>query len=162
MKKLVVITALFSQILFAQQKNLTVQLQPVPKSAVNWETTLILEAQSGMENGLLIELPAGIKIVPVSVRLNDIDMYLQNVNEIPTNESVITWNLAEEGMVLLFSEGKFNPGDRLVLKTMMTKIKKQIEDSAQINIRTVVNSGPDIQFSEDIKISNGLSLKTEN
>ena len=78
MKKLVLFTALFSQILFAQQNDLAIDLQPVADSAVNWETTISLDGQSGMENGLLIELPSGIRMAPVNATINDDQLFLQN------------------------------------------------------------------------------------
>jgi hypothetical protein len=161
MKKLVLLTAFLSQILFAQQNNLAVDLQPVPGSDINWESTLLLDAQSGMENGLLIEMPAEIRMVPLNVRINDGEFYLQNKSETPTNESVINWDLSAEGVVLFFPEGKYNSGDRLVIKTMTTQIKKQVAQNPTINIRTIVNK-QDLQFSEDIKTSSTLQLKIEN
>ena len=162
MKKLVLFIALFAQTLLAQPGDLAINLQPVRDSAVNWEATLTLEAQNGMENGLLIELPAGVKMVPLSARLNETELFLQNLDQAPASESVVNWDLTDEGVVLFFAEGQYSPGDRLILKTMTTQIKKQIEDNQQINIRTVLNTGPDIQYSEDIKVSNVLSLRIEN
>ena len=80
LKRLVLITAVFSQIVFAQQNNLSVDVQPVSDSTINWETTLTLDAQIGMENGLLIEIPSGLKMVLLSVRINQNEMFLQNTN----------------------------------------------------------------------------------
>jgi hypothetical protein len=162
MKKLVLFIALFSQMLFAQQNDLQVDLQPVSGSDVNWETTLTLDAEPGMENGLLVEIPAGIKMVPLSARLNDNIYYLQNKSELPENESVINWELSEEGIILFFPQGAYNAGDRLILKTMTTKIKKRLDDNQRINIRIIDNIIPEIQFSEDIKVSNSISLQTED
>ena len=162
MKKLLVFIALFSQILLAQQNDLAIDLQPVSQSEVNWETTLTLEGQSGMENGLLIELPAGIKMVPLSARLNENDLFLQNLDQTPARESVINWHLTEAGVVLFFAEGQYSSGDQLILKTLTTQIKKRIDDNQQINIRTIINSDTEIQFSSDVKTSSRLQLKNED
>jgi hypothetical protein len=161
MKKLVLITVLFSQILFAQQNELAVDLKPVAESDINWETTLTLDAQSGMESGLLIEVPAGIKMVPLNVRINDKDLYLQNKGETPSIDSAINWELSAEGVTLFFAQGQYNSGDRLVLKTMTSQIKKTVTENPTINIRTIVNK-QDLQFSEDVKTSSILQLKIEN
>jgi hypothetical protein len=162
MKKLVLLTAFLSQILFAQQNDLAIDLQPVSGSNINWETTLTLDAQSGMENGLLIELPAGIKMVPVIARINADDMYLQNKSETPSIEKLICWDLTAEGVVLYFQDGQFNSGDRLVIKTMTSQIKKQAAENPTINIRTIVNRDQELQFSADIKTSSIMQLKIEN
>jgi hypothetical protein len=161
MKKLVLLTAIFSQILFAQQNNLAVDLQPVAESDINWEATLSLDAEVGMESGLLIEVPAGIKMVPLNVRINDKDLYLQNKRQTPSNESVINWDLSAEGVTLFFPDGQYNSGDRLELKMMTSQIKKTVTANPAINIRTIVNK-QDLQFSEDVKTSSILQLKIEN
>lgn len=162
MKRLVLITAIFSQILLAQQNNLTIDLQPVKESKVNWEATLTVDALNGMQNGILIEVPAGLKMVPLTVRINQNEMFLQNIKEIPSKESVICWDLSPEGIILFFSDGRFNTGDRLIIKTMTTLIKKRIIQDAVVNIRSVQNIKPTIQYSEDVKSSANLSLKIEN
>ena len=162
MIKLVLLTALFSQILFAQQNNLALDIQPVSESGVNWETTLTLDAQSGMENGLLVELPTGIKMVPLTARINADEMLLQNTSEIPSKDNVVSWELSEDGIILYFQDGQLSSGDQLVLKTMTSQIKKRIEDNQQINIRTIVSTNPDVQFSEDIKSSGNIVLNIEN
>jgi len=161
-KKLVLITAVFSQFVFAQQNNLSVDVQPVSDSNINWETTLTLDARSGMENGLLIEIPSGLKMVLLSVRINQNEMFLQNTNETSSIESVISWDLSPEGVILLFQDGQFTTGDQIVMKTMTTRIKKNQKDDAVINIRSVQNVNETIQYSEDVKSSANLSLKIEN
>ena len=161
-KKLVLITAVFSQIVFAQQNDLSIDVQPVSDSNINWETTLTLDAQSGMENGLLIEIPSGLKMVLLSVRINQNEMFLQNTNETSSIESVISWDLSPEGVILLFQDGQFTTGDRIVMKTMTTRIKKNLKDNAVINIRSIQNVNQTIQYSEDVKSSANLVLKIED
>jgi hypothetical protein len=161
MKKLVLFTALFSQILFAQQNDLAIDLQPVADSAVNWETTLTLDGQTGMENGLLIELPSGIRMAPVNATINDNQLFLQNSIEISEKESVLSWELSPEGILLRFQDGQYNQGDQLVLKLMMSKIKKRFTENPTINIRSVTNSQT-LEYSDDIKASSVLALIAEN
>jgi len=162
MKKLVLIIALFAQILPAQQSNLTIDLQPVAKSGINWETTMTLDAQNGMENGFLVEIPAGIKMVPLSVEINQNEMLLQNIMATPSKESVISWDISEEGLVFFFQNGQLSPGDKIVIRTMTTQIRKRVDENPTINIRTVRINNQDIQISEDIKTSSIVELKIEN
>ena len=89
-------------------------------------------------------------------------MFLQNKNETPSQETVICWDLSAEGIVLFFQNGQFNSGDRLVIKTMTSQIKKRIADNPTINIRTVIDNNQNLQYSDDIKTSSGLELKIEN
>ena len=162
MKKFVLITVLFSQILFAQQNDLTVDLKPVSDSNVNWETTLTLNAQNGTEKGFLIEVPAGVKMAPISARINQNELFLQNLNDIPSEESIICWTLLPEGLAFFFREGQFNPGDQIVVTTMTTQVRKTLESNPVVNIRSVQKNASDIQYSEDIKSSANLSLRNDN
>ena len=75
---------------------------------------------------------------------------------------MISWDLSPEGVILLFQDGQFTTGDRIVMKTMTTRIKKNQKDDAVINIRSVQNVNETIQYSEDVKSSANLSLKIEN
>jgi len=134
-------------------------VQPVSDSNINWETTLTLDARSGMENGLLIEIPSGLKMVLLSVQN---EMFLQNTNETSSIESVISWDLSPEGVILLFQDGQFTAGDRIILKTMIKKKKKNLKDDAVINIRSIQNVNQTIQYSEDVKSSANLLLKNED
>jgi hypothetical protein len=157
-RKVVFLTAIFAQILFAQSNDLAVTLQPVSNSDVNWETTLTITGQSGLENGLLIELPAGVKMVPLNAQINQNTMFLQNINDVPTRESLICWNLNDDGLILFFSEGQFSSADQLVITTMTTQISKRIADNPTINIKAAQGN----TFSEEIKASTVLSLQSGN
>ena len=162
MKKLVMITVFFSQVLFAQQNNLTIDLQPVGDSTINWETTLSLIAPDGVENGMLIEIPVGLKMVPLSTSINQTDMLLQNKTEVPSTDSVICWDISPQGIILIFRNGQLNSGDQITVKTMTTRIRKNLTDNAVVNIRSVQNVDSAIQYSEDVKSSANISLKIEN
>ena len=68
--KIVLIITLFSTYLFAQQTNLTIDVQPVTDSAANWETTMSCTMQNSVASGVLFELPTGIdleNLVPKAV-----------------------------------------------------------------------------------------------
>ena len=162
MTRVVLFTALISQILFAQQTMLSVDQQPVAESEINWETTLTLSVQNNMENGFLIEIPAEIKMVPLSARINQNDMLLQNTQEAPSSESVVCWDLSPEGINLFFQDGQLNTGDQIVVKTMTTQIKKARQPESVVNIRSLQKKDSGIQYSEDIKSSANLLLKIEN
>ena len=162
MKKIVLITAFFSQILFAQQNDLTIVTKPVTESNVNYETTLTVNAISGMENGFLIEIPAGMKMVPMNVIINQNELFLQNLNEIPSKETIVCWTLVPEGITLFFRDGQFSSGDQIVIKTMTTQLKKRFDENPTINIRTVQKNDSSIQYSEDIKSSANLLLKMKD
>ena len=99
LKKLLLIMAIFSQIVIAQENNLTIDMKPVAESNINWETTLILNGQNGMGKGVLIEIPSGLKMVPLSARINQTEMFLHNTNEMPAEASVISWDLSPEEKV---------------------------------------------------------------
>jgi len=162
LKKLVLITAIFSQIVFAQQNDLTIDLQPVADSKINWETTLTLVASDDVSSGMLIEIPSAIKMVPLGTRINQNEMLLQNKSEVPSTDSVICWDLSKDGIILLFRDGQLNSGDQIIVKAMTTRVKRNLDENAVVNIRSIQNADSPIQYSEDIKSSANLSLKIEN
>jgi hypothetical protein len=75
---------------------------------------------------------------------------------------VICWDLSPEGVIFFFQDGQINTGDRIVIKTMTTQIKKHIDENPTINIRTVQKNNQDIEISEDIKASTIIKLNIEN
>ena len=73
----------------------------------------------------------------------------------------MSWELTQEGIVLRFQDGQYNQGDQLVLKLITSQIKKRLTENPVINIRLVVNQET-LEYSQDIKASNVLSLIAEN
>jgi hypothetical protein len=161
-KKLILITTLFSTYLFAQQTNLTIEVQPVTDSGANWETTLSWSTQNAVETGVLFELPTGLKMVPLAVRINQNDMLLQNTSETPSDESVVSWDLSPQGIMLFFRPGQINSGDQIEVKTMSTLIKNHLDENPTITMRAVQKNNQDLQISETIESSANITLEIEN
>ena len=160
--KIVLIITLFSTYLFAQQTNLTIDVQPVTDSAANWETTMSFTMQNSVASGVLFELPTGLKMVPLSVRINQNDMLLQNTSDTPSRESVISWDLSPEGIMLFFRPGQVNSGDQVEVRTMSTVIKNHLDENPTITMRTVQKNNQNVQISEAIESSANITLEIEN
>ncbi len=157
MKKIVLVTVLLAQILFAQPGDLSVNLQQIPQSDINWEMILSLNAPAGTQSGFLIEIPSTIKMVPISVRINQSDLWLQNSEQVSASDSVVNWVFMPEGVSFLFKEGQLTTGDQMVIKAMITKLKKRESSESVLKIRPVQNIESDIQISNEVITSADIS-----
>jgi hypothetical protein len=157
MKKIVLVSVLFAQILFAQPGDLSVNLIKISPSDINWEMTLTLNAPAGTQSGFLIEIPSTIKMVPLSVRINQTDLWLQNSDQVATSDSVVNWVFMPDGVSFLFREGQLTPGDPMVIKAMITKLKKRESSESVIKIRSLQNIESAGQISNEVITSADIS-----
>ncbi len=107
---------LFFSVLFAQQNRLQVSVNAMPGSQADWEMTL--DWQSGIEQtgGILFQLPAGIQLVPLSVKLGDSELWLKKGNRLPQQDSVAVWDVTADGLILLFRPGLVKRGDDVIIR----------------------------------------------
>ena len=157
MKKIVWGSILFAQILFAQPGDLSVNLQKISPSDINWEITLTMNAPAGTQSGFLIEIPFNIKMVPLSVRINQADLWLQNAAQVSASDSVVHWVFMPDGVSFLFKEGQLTIGDQVVIKAMITLFKKRESSESVLKIRSVQNIESDSQISNEVITSTDIS-----
>ena len=157
MKKIVLVSVLFAQILFAQPGDLSVNLEKIPQSDINWEMTLSLNAPAGTQSGFLIEIPSTIKMVPLSVRINQADLWLQNSEQASVSDSVVNWVFMPDGVSFLFKEGQLAIGDQVVIKAMITKFIKRESSESVLKIRSAQNIESDSQISNEVITSTDIS-----
>ena len=157
MKKIVWVFVLFAQILFAQPGDLAVNLQPISPSDINWEMTLIMNAPAGTQSGFLIEIPPTIKMVPLSVRINQADLWLQNAAQVSASDSVVSWVFMPDGVSFLFKEGQLTIGDQVVIKAMISKFRKGEGSESVLKIRSLQNIESDSQISNEVITSTDIS-----
>jgi hypothetical protein len=143
--------------LIAQAQNLDLSFEKQGDDNLNWEMTIIFTVTSATQNGMLVEIPGQIRVVPMNVRINQKDIWMQNSEQVPQIDSLTTWHSVDEGLVFLFGEGLLSSADQLQMTCMATVLDKQISNEAVIQIRAVVNTNP-IQISEQIIASGNIAI----
>ena len=133
MRKFLCIVFLFiTADIIAQDLRLGLTVQRIAQTKSNWDLNIILNSSMKLHPGVLIEFPNEIRIVPVSVKVNEKNYWLKNYNKIPEIDSVTNWQLTEEGLVLLFKENQVLNGDQLMINCLLTLIAKELTDKEVI------------------------------
>jgi hypothetical protein len=137
----------------AQDGNLSVDLQKI-QNTDNWEFNLNYQVDNLNSTGIFIELPENFKVTPISIKVNDQDLWLKNSTETTVNDSVIHWENTENGLILRFSENLFQYATLLSIKCIsLTNI--DIDDDTIISIRSMINND---QISDEVIVSNNLNI----
>ena len=157
MKKIVLITLFFAQILVAQPGDLSIDLQQISQSDINWEMILTMNAPAGTQSGFMIQMPASIKMVPVSVRINQADWWLLNTAQVSESDSVVSWVFMPDGVSFLFRDGQLVIGDEIEIKAVITMLQKTEISESAIRIRAVQAIEADIQVSDEVITSTDIS-----
>ena len=106
--------------LFSQQTNLTINLNPMPNTTRDYAIEINLVLPITPADGVAIEVPQEISIIPVALSLNDSQLWLQNILSIPSQDSVVAWQMVPEGIMMVFKNGLFKTGDEIKLQCIST------------------------------------------
>jgi len=133
---LVLFCILPATFLFAQADNLTINVNRMSPQSADWEATFSWQSSLNLQNGLIFELSENMQVVPASVRVDDQEMWLKQGLEIPTNDSVVCWEVSPEGLILLFAENRINSGNRLAVRCHAA-FTAAASDTATVQLREV-------------------------
>jgi hypothetical protein len=150
MRRIALLTVLFAQVVFAQSGDLGVEIQNIAQSESNWEISFSYNISNNSQPGILLELPGELKVIPMQIQLNQTNLWLQNKDEISQSVIVVNWQTLPEGLQLLFAENQVAAGDQLLIKTMATLIRKEMNPGAAVQIRRVERVGETKQFSDQV------------
>ena len=134
MKKTIAIIVFLIQFLFAQQNMMTISAEKKSGSEVDWETTITINVTDEIKAGFQLILPVDLRLIPLSVQINQKNLWLQNATVVSAVDSVVSWNLLADGVVFQFNPDQLKSGDQLTLKAMMVLVRKNIERNSTIDI----------------------------
>jgi hypothetical protein len=134
-KTVLAIFVIFAQIVLGQTGNLQITTQKITGNEVNWETMLSLNIPAQVQSGFVLELPAGVHLVPISIELNSRALWLQNGIQAADVDSVVTWSLGASRIFFLFSPGQLNSADRLEIKSIAALNAKRLAADNTFNLR---------------------------
>lgn len=145
--------ALISSVALAQNTDLNIDIQKI-QDTDNWEFNLQYQFNSTVSTGIFIELTAKFVVTPISIKVNDQEMWLKNSSEASNNDSAIHWEYVENGLILRFTDNLIQSASQLTLNCI-SQISKDFETDTVISIKQMVDND---QIGEDIIASNNLSI----
>jgi len=159
MKKILfVVFLVFSYNLFAQQSTLDITLESVSENNINWEMVLAFSGSNTIENGIAITLPEGLQAIPMNVQIDDKNVWLQNSDQVPQLDSVVTWQNTEQGLVVLFSAGLVSGGESVQITCMTSLLRSPISTGEVIEIRAVQSASQPVEISDQIYASANIPV----
>jgi hypothetical protein len=150
---IIFLMTLLSASAFSQNASLNMNIQKI-ENTDNWEFMLEYTFSSAVDSGIFIELPANLAATPVSINLNNTEMWLKNSNEIPANDSAVYWETLENGIILRFNSDLIQANSRISVKCI-SQVSQNLSDDANISIKRMQNRS---EISNEIIASNNLNI----
>ena len=132
---LTILLFLFASLQVYAQNNLTISMNPVEQSTVNWDLSLALDARSEF----YIEIPSGVRFIPTAIAVADQQFWLQNTIQLPPRESVASWSADPNGIVFRFRDTDIPVGAEIRISGVLSLIKKEVLNTELFQIKTVSN-----------------------
>jgi len=159
MKSLPITIALLFGLCLAGRAQSTVseiRLDRTAGSQKDWTINVTIDLSENMRDGLALELPGRVKIIPVSVQLNDQPVWLKQSEEAPALENTLTWFEDDSGRVVLrFTEDRLRAGDRLVVECA-THMKESPESGTELSLKRLTRQGQSVTAAEEPFVSRTL------
>ena len=137
----------------AQNGNLNIDLQKIQDSN-NWDFNLQYQFTNPITIGVFIELPDKFIVTPISIKVNDQDLWLKNTDEISENDFVVHWEYLENGLILRFSDNLIQSGNQFSLNGL-SSTSNNLDDDTVISIKQMVDND---QIGENVIASNNINI----
>lgn len=112
----IILSLLWATLSLAQTADIRTTLNQISDSGKDWELNFSLNLNFSPAEGFVLQLPEKILLVPVSIQVNNKNMWLQKKTAIPDRDSVVTWEFTSQGLSLFFRNGSLKNGDALGIK----------------------------------------------
>ena len=149
---------------YSQDNSLQISASPMEGSASDFEITFTWPSASAAGDGVDLQLPAQVKVVPRSIRVNGQELWLKKSLEIPELPSVVCWAETDDGLQLFFAEGFLQGGANLEVRCH-AGVAGSISDTSRATLRTVNLQGENPETSSAILTQGNfpaISNQTEN
>ncbi|MBN1406975.1 MAG: hypothetical protein JW956_04265 [Calditrichaceae bacterium] len=137
----------------AQDGNLNVDLQKI-QNTENWEFNMDYKFAGLNSTGIFIELPQKFSVTPISVMINNQNMWLKNSDNAVDNDAAIHWENTEGGLILRFSSNIIQSATQLTAQCMV-QTSDNINQDEIISIKPMIDND---QISDEIIASNNLNI----
>jgi len=143
--------------LFGQQNRAKISLLPIPGSDREWEFNLNIDLPITPADGIVLEVPAGVALIPIAVQIDKRDVYLQNILAVPRRDSVIAWQRVSAGLLLLCRKNLLNAGKNFSLKCISTGMDLPL-DGRKVNLKEIVSKPDGIKISNRVFATGTIPL----
>ena len=127
-----------SLMVLAQNSDFNIQLQKIAGST-NWKMDMQLNMGLNTGSGIVLELPAGVHSVPVSIKIDDKEFWLKESGEPVTNDSIIHWERTDSTLVLRFnSENTLQSG--MLYLDCMAQVSSKTNGDVLFTAKSMVNN----------------------
>ena len=150
---IIISCVLIFNVVLAQNTNLNIDVQKI-QDTNNWDFNLQYQFTRPVINGVFIELPNKFIVTPISIKVNDQDLWLKNTDEISENDLVIHWEYVENGLILRFTDNLIQSGNQLSLNGL-SSTSNNLDDDTVISIKQMENND---QIGESVIASNNINI----
>ena len=157
-RKIYVIFLILTSGLLAQDNILDLTMAKRAQSESNWDLNIILNSPQSLQPGISIEVPQQIRVIPLSIQVNQKNYWLQNSNQVPEIDSAATWQATNEGLLILFQENQVANGDILRIDCLVTLLTNQVSNEEIIQIKPVSGSAENYQVGDQIVASKNIPV----
>ncbi len=136
-KKLVPILWIFFAFTFTfgQSTSLSVSFNNEDLSKSNVQMELTLNIESSIDSLLFISLPSKLKIIPISIKKNNQNLWLQNSIKVPKKELLVSWVDSANALAFRFLPGTIVNGDKVIIVSM-AKLYGKLAEEDKITVKT--------------------------
>ena len=148
----------------AQDNSLQLTVNPMSDNASDYEVNFAWQATGSLQEGLAIQVPSAVKVVPQSVRINDQELWLKKSLERPEQDSVVCWAEGEDGLLFFFAEGLIQSGARLAIRCH-GGVSGSVADTALAQVREARLQGESAQVNDAVLTQTrfpAITTQTEN
>lgn len=135
--------------LFGQQADVQLNLTPLSQTESDWEFELSVDFNFTPVSGLAVVVPEDVMLVPVSLKINNKRMWLQNLQFAPEPDSVVAWQRIADGLMFIYKQGMIQARDRMELKCISSLLKMPLEDR-KVQLKEVVSQTDGLKVSNQI------------
>ena len=144
---------LIFNVVIAQNGGLNIEIQKI-QDTNNWDFNLQYQFTNPVKIGVFVELPNKLIVTPISIKVNDQDLWLKNTNEISENDLVVHWEYVENGLILRFTDNLIQSGNQLSLNGL-SSTSNNLDDDTVISIKQMENND---QIGESVIASNNINI----
>ncbi|GAB4378918.1 MAG: hypothetical protein Kow0042_27830 [Calditrichia bacterium] len=138
--------------LLSQPSSLAIRLQNIPDTEGEWELRATLNLNQNLANGFVVQVSENMPMIPVTVRLNNRSVWLQNLLSVPQRDSVIAWQKVTDGIMFLCQDDFLKAGDVMEI-IFMVSLNNSSQNESQMVLREIVNRADGVKVSNQSFVS---------
>ena len=147
---------------WGQSTPIDISMERLAETGKDWNMIVTVDLSGPVNDGLALDLPNGIRVVPVSVQRNGEALWLKQSETAPELASTLTWFEDDSGRVVLrFTENRLTGGDQLVI-TCTANMKNAPTAESEVALKRLIRQGNRVQAGDETLGRRALPTIEEN